>query len=217
MRTMHRTVARLLLCTCCLCLLLVPLGTALARTEAEIGCIPEPIYTEDMPEYYDALFRTCYSQRDYAQAIAACHTALDIDPDYLNAHHNLAIACVAMGRLDEAVTHYTQVIALAPDYAQPYAARADIYQTLRRLDDARQDWDAFVRCYGQHADAYLRRGDFYMSLGEYPAALADFQTAIEKNPRLLRAYTRAAEAAAALDDPALTASLLQQALALQTK
>ena len=43
--------------------------------------------------------------------------ALEIKPDYTEAHYNLGNTLQKLGRLDEAVASYNQAIALKPDHA----------------------------------------------------------------------------------------------------
>ena len=48
------------------------------------------------------------------EAIDYYRKAVQLDPDYAWAHHNLANALRIKGRLDEAYDHYQQVIRLDP-------------------------------------------------------------------------------------------------------
>jgi Flp pilus assembly protein TadD len=47
------------------------------------------------------------------EAIAHFQRALEIKPDYAEAHKNLGIALAGAGRLDEAIGHYQKALVLA--------------------------------------------------------------------------------------------------------
>lgn len=47
----------------------------------------------------------CTERANYEEAIAYYHKALDLDPNYANAHHNLAVAYRRIGRIDESIRH----------------------------------------------------------------------------------------------------------------
>ena len=51
----------------------------------------------------------------YDEAIEAFKQAIDIKPDYVNAHHNLGIAYGKLGRHDEAIKAFKRAIHLKPD------------------------------------------------------------------------------------------------------
>lgn len=53
------------------------------------------------------------------EAVAACHKALAINPDFAEAYSNLGQALKELGRLDEAVAAQQQGIALQPNSASP--------------------------------------------------------------------------------------------------
>ena len=43
--------------------------------------------------------------------------ALDINPDYAEAHNNLGVIFKELGQLDDAVKSYKKALAINPDYA----------------------------------------------------------------------------------------------------
>ena len=54
-----------------------------------------------------------------AEAVACYHRALHLKPDYPEAHNNLGIALMELGRLDEALTSFDAAIAIRPQPATP--------------------------------------------------------------------------------------------------
>ena len=51
------------------------------------------------------------------EAIAHYQKALEIKPDYAEAHNNLGIALAGRGQVDEAIAHYQKALEIKPDYA----------------------------------------------------------------------------------------------------
>jgi len=157
-------------------------------------CMPDPIYTPDMPEYHCVQGGSYYVQGFYDLAIESYNKALEIDPAYGNAFHGLAYTYRAQGRLDLAIEFYGEVIRVQPEYAQPYQSRAEIYQFIGRYEDAENDLNRFIELFGQYPVPYLARGDFYINRRDYASAANDYATAIERNPNLFEAYIKTAGA-----------------------
>jgi tetratricopeptide (TPR) repeat protein len=55
---------------------------------------------------------------DRERAVTAFEKALEISPDYANAHLRMGDALVGLGRMDEALTHYRKFLELAPDHGE---------------------------------------------------------------------------------------------------
>ena len=46
--------------------------------------------------------------------------ALEIKPDYAEAHNNLGLALASRGQVDEAIAHYRKALEIKPDYAEAH-------------------------------------------------------------------------------------------------
>ena len=55
------------------------------------------------------------SQGDLAAALGHLQRALEIQPDYADAHNNLGIALAARGQVNEAVAHFRRALEIRPD------------------------------------------------------------------------------------------------------
>jgi len=62
--------------------------------------------------------------------------ALDIKPDYAEAHNNLGVALRDLGELDEAVATYRRALEIKPDYAEAHSNLGVALQELGELDEA---------------------------------------------------------------------------------
>jgi tetratricopeptide (TPR) repeat protein len=78
--------------------------------------------SEQEPDYYDAFIRlgVIYTQRRDPLAMEFYRNALRVRPTSTEVLHNMAVAQQRMGRYDEAVLTYQQIINLNPDYALSY-------------------------------------------------------------------------------------------------
>ena len=52
------------------------------------------------------------------EAIAHYQKALEIKPDYAEAHNNLGLALAGCGRVDEAIICFQKALEIKPDYAE---------------------------------------------------------------------------------------------------
>ena len=46
--------------------------------------------------------------------------ALEIKPDYAEAHDNLGMALAGRGQVDEAIAHYQKALEIKPDYVEAH-------------------------------------------------------------------------------------------------
>ena len=62
--------------------------------------------------------------------------ALEIQPDYAEAHFNLGNVLIARGQLDEAIAHYRKAVGIKPDYADAYNNLGIALANRGQLDEA---------------------------------------------------------------------------------
>ena len=54
------------------------------------------------------------------EAVACYRRALELKPDFAEAHNNLGVALKEQGKLDEAVACYRRALELKPDFAEAH-------------------------------------------------------------------------------------------------
>ena len=119
-----------------------------------------------------------------------------------------AMEAFSDGRVDEAVTHYTNAIQLNPNSAVLFAKRAQCLVQLKRPIAAIRDCDRAIELNADSAPAYKFRGKARRLLGEWVHAYTDFGVAqkldyddsvnewmkeIEPNAKKAKEYERAVE------------------------
>ncbi len=96
--------------------------------------------------------------------------------------YELAIQASEMGRLDEAVQLWEELIKLKPEFGHAYVSLSRVYCELKRFDEAKEMAVKAVRLVPQMKEAYyaLGLGQFY--LGEFDEAMKNLQSAVKIDP-----------------------------------
>ncbi len=179
------------------------------------------LYERAMSMGYNAAW-----DKDWAQAIAAYGQAIQEFPDDHEAHINLGLALLEVGRLDDALRVYTRAHQINPadpipleksadvlekvgrlkEAAQQYINVAEIYLVQRDLDKAIFNWQqatrltpGMVAIHAKLAQAYERLGQKAKSVREYLVLAQNFQRLGENNNAM-----RAAQRALKLDPKNVT-------------
>lgn len=85
--------------------------------------------------YYN-LGVTLYAQGKLDEAIAAFRKAIQIDPNYLNAHLNLGVTLYTQGKLDEAIAAYRKAIQIDPNFVDAHFNLGFTLYVQGKLDEA---------------------------------------------------------------------------------
>ena len=71
-----------------------------------------------------------------AEAIEQFRRAIQLDPNYPAAHHNLAVALAEQGQVADAITSFTEAIRIAPDYFEAHLNLANTLAMANRKAEA---------------------------------------------------------------------------------
>ena len=104
-------------------------------------------------EIHFDLGRVKAQQGQYAAAVRSFGTAVQLDSNYLRAHHNLGAALAAMRRYREAEVVYRRALAQAPDDRGLHLNLAALYRATGRYEQA---VDHYRRVLATKADAAVR-------------------------------------------------------------
>ncbi len=168
-------------------------------------------------ELYERAMNAGYNaawDKDWPQAIAAYGQAIQEFPDDHEAHINLGLALLEVGRLDDALRVYTRAHQINPsdpipleksadvlekvgrlkEAAQQYINVAEVYLTQRDLDKAIFNWQqatrltpGMVAIHAKLAQAYERLGQKNKSIREYLVLAQNFQRLGENKKALVAA------------------------------
>jgi tetratricopeptide (TPR) repeat protein len=153
--------------------------------------------------------------RRYDDALALYAQALSIAPQYGALFRDRAGVFSARGQLPIAIGELRDAIKHDPLLATAYALRGNLYQQTKRDDLAWQDLNKALEIDVHCAFCYLNRGIFTARVRDDRAsALRDFNSAIEKDPTLARAYSNRAAIYLGDEEYGLAASDLRHAASL---
>ncbi|MDE2814176.1 MAG: tetratricopeptide repeat protein, partial [Gemmatimonadota bacterium] len=128
-------------------------------------------------EIHFDLGRSQAQQGQYAAAVHSFGTAVQLDPNYLRARHNLGAALAALKRYDEAEAVYQQALAQAPEDRGLHLNLAALYRATGRYGQAVEH---YRRVLATKADAavFLFLGRVYKKMGATEQARKAFVEAL---------------------------------------
>ncbi|HTX60242.1 MAG TPA: sulfotransferase [Verrucomicrobiae bacterium] len=131
-----------------------------------------------------------------AAAMEEYRQALEIAPEFVEAHNNLGTLLGAAGRCDEALSHFDRAISLDPQRADLHANRAIALYLMGRLEEAEAGYRAALAIAPRNADALGHLGEILIERGELAQGRAALEGAIALAPRSGWLYRRWAESGA---------------------
>jgi tetratricopeptide (TPR) repeat protein len=133
------------------------------------------------------------------EAIAEYQAALEIEPNYPEAHFNLGSALAHSGmpeKLPDAIAEYQEALRLKPDYVEAHYNLANVLSQLPgRLPDAIAQYREALRIEPDLAEAHANLGNALAQIpGRLPDAIAEYQAALRLKPGLARQRVNLANA-----------------------
>ena len=104
-------------------------------------------------------------------------------PDYAIAFNGRGVAYKNKGNYDRAIEDYDKSIDLQPAYAAAWNNRSVAHAIVGRLDAALADCNESLRLKSQPA-VLDTRGLVYLKMGEIDKAIADYDAALNGDPKL---------------------------------
>lgn len=130
-----------------------------------------------------------YSENDeHARAIASFDKAIELQPDYTNAHYNRGIAYMRKGEVDNALADYSGAIQFKCNYAEAYNNRGIAYQKKCKIIYAVQDYSTAIGLNPEIVEPYTNRGSLYLSRQDIYRAVQDCSKALSLDPDAGVAY-----------------------------
>ena len=97
------------------------------------------------PDLHRALGLSLEAADRVDEAVSHYRQALELSPDFAEAHYNLGNTLGRQGNLDQAISHFRHALRLNPDYAQAHHNLGDTLALSDDLDGALQHFRAAVR------------------------------------------------------------------------
>ncbi len=112
------------------------------------------------------------------EAIAHYRKALEIKPDYVEAHNNLGNALAGRGEVDEAIAHYRKALEIKPDYAEAHNNLGTALAGRGEVDEAIAHFRKALEIKPDYAEAHYNLGRALAGRGRLDEAIAHFQKAL---------------------------------------
>ena len=118
-----------------------------------------------------------------AEARAHFLRALELNPDYAEAHFNFGLLLRhEPGGLPAAAEHFRRAVQLRPGYADAHYYLANSLGDLGRTGEAIDQYEQAIRSRPNFPDAQLNLGSTLAGAGRVPEALPHFEEAVRLNP-----------------------------------
>ena len=157
-----------------------------ADIESSIGRRSSEIPTAGWPTTTSAWLLADRGQID--EAMAHYRKALEIKPDYAEAHNNLGIALAGRGRIDEAIAHYRKALEIKPNYAEAHNNLGIALAGCGRIDEAIAHYQKALEIKPDYAEAHNNLGVALADRGRIDEAIAHYQKALEIKPDYAEAH-----------------------------
>jgi tetratricopeptide (TPR) repeat protein len=119
---------------------------------------------------------------DMEGAVQCNQQALHLNPQYVEAHHNLGCALDALRRPDEAIPHYAEAVRLRPDYALAHCNLAVDLAGQGKVPDALAHFDRALEAQPDLPLAHNNLGRLLRRMGKKDQAVEHFVAAVRADP-----------------------------------
>jgi Flp pilus assembly protein TadD/4-amino-4-deoxy-L-arabinose transferase-like glycosyltransferase len=162
----------------------VALAAMVVLVTVFIAVAPGPFYAEQIdyePELYYGLADSLDEHGHSTDALQAYSSAITLRPNYVEAHHNLALLLVKAGRIDQALAHYRNALDLDSQNAGIYEDYGVALFKQGKTTDAIDQYQKALQIDPKKPTVYDNLGTAYFNLNQLPQALESYSKAIELN------------------------------------
>jgi tetratricopeptide (TPR) repeat protein len=134
--------------------------------------------TPDNANFYNNLAMTYNDLKEYDKAQEAIHKAIELKPEDMGFKGNLAFIFTQMGKHEEAVLIYDEVLKVEVN-PLAYNNRGYAKLQLGKLEEALEDINTSIKFYPTNAYAFKNRALVYIELKDKEKACQDLEKANE--------------------------------------
>ena len=130
----------------------------------------------------------CAGLLQFDKAIDYYQMAVKINPEFVEAHYNMASALQNKGDLEAAIKAYKQAILIKSDYADAYYNLANILKDKGDLEAAIKSYKQAIKINPRLHKAYNNIGNALKDKGDLESAIQSYKQALKINPAHDDAY-----------------------------
>ncbi len=154
------------------------------QEKSEISLQKTMQYIYKFPErlQFDIRYSYYFYKQDMEKAFRIIQNKVELFPDDIEAHANLAKEYVKLGRMDEAISEYKHILELDP-------AQYNYIQQIGLIHNQKGEYDRALKYYKQYAAhfpkeyiSFTRIGDLYKSMGNHEQAKSFYEKALLIEP-----------------------------------
>ena len=151
--------------------------------------VPKPVHPHlAKAEVYNTRGIAYSENEEHDRAIVSFNKAIELQPDYINAHYNRGLAYMKKGEVDNALIDYSSAIQFKRNYAEAYNNRGIAYAKKGEILYAVQDYSTAIGLNPELAEPYANRGSLYLNRLDIYRAVDDCTKALRLNPDAGVAY-----------------------------
>ncbi|OHE87692.1 MAG: hypothetical protein A3G75_03405, partial [Verrucomicrobia bacterium RIFCSPLOWO2_12_FULL_64_8] len=124
------------------------------------------------------------------EAIAAYQRAIELKPDFADAHNDLGIALQTQGKFDQAIASYQRALRLNPEHAEAYNNLGLTFYDQGRAADARGAYRLALAIMPQYADAHLNYALTLLLQGNFSEGWKEYEWRFESNKEVRNLKSR---------------------------
>ena len=125
----------------------------------------------------------CYKSTGQLEMAVKCfERAVEIKPDYADAHFNLGLTLQELNQLDAAVKCYQVTLALESSYVKAHNNLGIIYKELGKMADAVKSYEQAIALQPGFAEAHNNLGITFQELGQLDEAVKCYEEALVIQP-----------------------------------
>lgn len=151
---------------------------------------------------------------NFEQAIFNYARALEIKPDFAEAHCNMGLARASQGGFGAAIKSYKRALKIRPDYAEVYNNMGIALHAQGSSDAAIHNFKKSLKLKPDYADAYYNIGNTLREQGDLGSAIVKFKQALTLRPDHAMAHNNMGIALSALGNSRAAIESYQRALAI---
>ena len=129
-----------------------------------------------------------FAKEKYREAAIQFLNAIKVDPQFVEAHYQLAQAYLKLQIYNGAFLELLRTVDLQPDHLQAHVDIGNLQLSARGFKEAQERAQLVLQKDPNNVDAHILLANAYAALQDLPASIQEMQSAIQMDPERARSY-----------------------------